>query len=150
MLHQQIKDEIKEALKAREVLRLSVLRGLLAAIINELVAQKRKPDEKLDDNSVLIVIKRAVKQRKESIEQFTKGGRSELAEKEADELAILEIYLPETMGKEEIEKVAKAKQQELGITDKTKMGMLMGAVMKELSGKAEGGDVKEIVESLLG
>lgn len=148
MLHEQIKKEMVEALKAKEEIRLSVLRGLLTAFTNELVANKKKPDEILSDENVLKVIKRSVKQRQDSIEQFTKGGRTELAEKEAKELKVLETYLPESMSKDDILKIAKTKQKELGITDKSKMGMLMGAIMKETKGEADGKDVKEVVESL--
>ena len=92
MLYTKIKDEVKEALKSKDELRLTVLRGIVAACTNELVATKRKPDEDLKDEEVLTVIKRGVKQRKDSIEQFTKGNRPELAKKEEEELKILESY----------------------------------------------------------
>ena len=147
-LQQDIREQIKNALKQKDELRLLVLRGLLAAFINELVTQKRKPQEELSDNEAMVVIKRAAKQRKDSIEQFSKGGRDDLVEKERAELVILEEYLPDTLSKEEIQKVAEAKKKELGITDASQMGQLMGAIMKELGGKADGGDVKEIVSQL--
>jgi hypothetical protein len=148
MLQQQIRDELTGAMKAREETRVSVLRGLITAFTNELVATKRKPQDELSDDEVLNLIKRAVKQRKDSIDQFTKGGRKDLADSELAELVYLEKYLPETMSLDEIEKVAKSKKEELGIDDKAKMGMLMGAIMKELGSKADGGDVKEVVERL--
>ena len=148
MLVQDIRDEMIAAMKGREEVKLRVLRTLIAAFTNELVAQKKKPDEVLDDEGALAVIKRAVKQRLDSIEQFSKGGRNDLVEVEKEELEVLSGYLPEMMGKEEILKVAQAKKQELGIEDKAKMGILMGAVMKELKGKADGGDVKEVVDGL--
>lgn len=148
MLHNQIKEKIKEALKAHNELELSVLRGLSAAFTNELVASKRKPDEILPDEEVLSVIKKQAKQRKDSIEQFKAGGRDELAEKEQEELGILLVYLPEEMGRDEVEKIAKAKKEELGVTDKSKMGILIGAIMKEAKGKADGAVVKEVVDSL--
>ena len=148
MLHQQIKDEIKKAMMAKEALRLETMRGLSAAFTNELVATKRTPQEMLTDEEALKVIKRAANQRKDSIEQFEKGGRPELAEKEKAELAIIETFLPQMMSKDEIRKIAEAKKAELGATDKSKMGMFMGALMKELKGKADGTDVKEVVECL--
>ena len=148
MLYEQITKESIEALKAHDELRLSVLRGMRAAFTNELVAQKRKPTEILNDEEIIAVIRRLAKQRKESIEQFQKGGREDLAEKEEKELDIIETYLPQMMNKEDIHTVVLAKQKELGIEDKSKMGILIGAVMKDLKGKAEGNDVKEIVESL--
>ena len=148
MLHEQIKDEIKEAMKARETVRLNVLRGILTAFVNELIASGKTPQDMIDDEAALTVIKRLAKQRKDSIEQFEKGDRKDLADKEREEFVYLEKYLPQMMSKEEIQKIAEAKKTELGIDDKAKMGMLMGAVMKELKGKADGGDVKEVVEKL--
>ena len=148
MLQNKIKEEVKKAMLAREATRLNVLRGMLAAFTNELVAQKKKPNEELPDEDALNVIKRLVKQRKDSIEQFGKGGRADLVKTEEEELAVLATYLPQTTSKEDIRKVAEAKKVALGITDKTKMGILMGNVMKELKGKADGADVKEVVESL--
>ena len=148
MLHQQIKEETTEALRKKDELRLLVLRGLLSSFTNEVITLKRKPDEMLSDEEAVIVIKRAVKQRKESIEQFNKGGRPELAQKEQQELEMLRVYLPEAMSALDIEKVARAKQIELKITDKAKMGLLMGAVMGELKGNADGAMVKKIVEGL--
>lgn len=148
MLHKKIQEEIKESMRARDTVRLSVLRGLLTAFTNELVAQRRKPDEELTDDEALAVVNKQAKQRKDSIEQFGKGGRNDLVEKEQAELAILKEYLPKEASKEEVEKIVSAKKEELGITDKSKMGLLMGAVMKELKGKADGAQVKEIVEQL--
>jgi uncharacterized protein YqeY len=148
-LHQKIKDQIKEAMKAREEVRLSVLCGLLAGFTNELVATKRKPDGELSDDEALTVIRRAVKQRKDSIEQFTKGGREELADSEKAELAILETYLPQMMSREDVMKIAVAKLAELGVTDKSGAGKFMGALMKELTGRADGDTVKSVVDELL-
>src|SRR3989338_1748647 len=119
-LHQQIKSQIKEAMLKKEALRLSVVRSLVAAFTNELVAKGRKPDGELTDDEALAVIKRAVKQRKDSVEQFKKGGRQDLVHSETAELKILETYVPAQMPAEEIKKVVDAKKQELGITDKSK------------------------------
>lgn len=148
MLQNQIKEEMRDAMKARHEVKLRVLRGIMAAFTNELVAKKRKPDEELSDDEALLVIKRAAKQRQDSIEQFNKGGRTDLAETEEEELKVLEGYMPEMMGEDEIRKVAEAKKTELGVDDKAKMGMLMGAVMSELKGKADGNSVKAVIESM--
>ena len=147
---------------AKDEVRLRTVRGLLSAFVNELVAKKMKPDAMLSDEDALSVIKRAVKQRKDSIEQFTAGNRPDLAESEKAELAILLEYLPETMSRDQIRPIALAKMKELGITDlpaatqnstaqagKSKMGMLMGALSKELKGQAEGADIKAVVDELL-
>jgi len=148
MIYDQIKNELKEAMRAKDEVRLTTIRGLLSAFTNELLVQKMKPGESPSDDLVLSVIKRAVKQRKDSIEQFEKGGRPELAESEKAELTILEAYLPQTMSKEDIKKIAEAKKAEMGIEDKSKAGQLMGAIMKETAGQADGADVKEVVDSL--
>jgi uncharacterized protein YqeY len=96
----------------------------------------------------MTVLKRLAKQRKDSIEQFDKGSRPELADAERAELSIIEKLLPATMSQDDIRKVAEAKKAELGVTDKSKAGILTGAVMKELKGQADGADVKTVVDSL--
>ena len=149
MIHTDIHEQIKEAMRAKDALRLSVLRGLLAAFTNEAVAKKRKPHELLSDEEALAVIKRAGNQRRDSIEQFSKGNRKDLADKETAELNLLEEYLPAQMSREDIEKVAKAKKEALGITDKKDMGRLMGEVMKELKNQADGKVVREVINALL-
>jgi len=146
-LHQDIKKQMIEALKAKDTLRLNVIRGLLSAFTNEAVSKKRKPDEALSDEEALVVISRAVKQRKDSIEQFEKGGRPELAEVEKSELAILGTYLPTQMSQEEVVVFIKKKQVELNM-DKSKKGQFMGIIMKDLNGQADGSMVKEIIDSL--
>lgn len=133
---------------AKDAVRLEVYRGMSAAFTNELVAKGRKPQEMLTDEEALAVITRMSKQRKDSIEQYTAGGRADLADEEKAQLAVIETFLPELMGKDEVETIARAKQAELGITDATKKGMLMAALMKDLKGKADGTVVKEVVDGL--
>ena len=147
-IHETIKSLIKEALKAKDEVRLRTLRSLVTAMTNEVVAKKRKPDEFLTDEEALAVLKRASNQRKDSIEQFENGGRHDLAEPEKAELVIIESFLPEQMSEEDITRVVQAKIAELS-ADKSKVGMLTGAVMKELKGKADGNVVKKIIDSLL-
>ncbi len=149
MLTQQIKTDMIAAMKAREQIKVDTLRGAMTAFTNELVAKGMKPTDEVSDDMAVTVLKRLAKQRKDSAEQFTTGGRPELAEKETAELKILEQYLPQMASREEIEKVARAKKEELGISDKASMGKLMGAVVKEFAGRADGSDVKAVVESLL-
>lgn len=136
-------------MKAHDEVKLRTVRSMLTAFTNELVATGKKPQEMLDDAGVLSVIKRLAKQRKDSITQFEAGGRPELATIEKDELAVLESYLPQMMSQDEIRPIVEKKIAELGAVDKSKMGMLIGSLMKELQGKADGGDVKAVVESLL-
>lgn len=148
-LQQDIKEQIKEAMKGRDEVRLAVVRGLAAAMTNELVAKGKKPTDELTDEEALAVVKRASKQRQDSISQFNAGGREDLASKEEAELKIIEEYLPAQMSREEIEKIAKAKIAELG-ADKSKLGILIGTVVKETNGTADGAVVKKVVQELLG
>ncbi len=148
MLTTQIRKDMVEAMKAKDELRRDTLRGALSSFTNELVAKGRKPTDELSDQDALTVLKRLAKQRKDSVEQFTAGGRPELAEKESREFSIIEKYLPQTASREEIEKVARAKMTELGVTDASGAGKLTGAIIKEFAGSADGGDVKTVVSSL--
>lgn len=147
-LHKQIKGEVKEAMKAKDAVRLSVVRNMISSFTNELVATGKTPQDTLDDAGVLKVIKRLANQRKDSIEQFINGGRPELADSEKAELAVLEKYLPTLMSRDEIKKITLAKKEALGVTDKSKAGQLTGAIMKDLAGKADGVDVKAVVDEL--
>ncbi len=149
LLQNKIHEEMIDAMKAKDATRLRVLRGLVSLFTQELTSTKRTPQDKLEDEEVLTLIRRSVKQRKEASEQFRKGGREDLAENEDAEAEILKKYLPVMMNKDEIEKVVGQKMEELGISNKSGMGKLMGAVMGELKGKADGKDVKEIIEDKL-
>lgn len=148
MLHEQIKNGIKEAMMSKDALRLKVFRGMSAAFTNELVAKNKKPNEVLADEDALAVINRLAKQRKDSIEQFKKGNREDLVKEEEGELSILETFLPKLMERSEVEKIAKQKKEELGVTEVAERGKLMAALMKELKGKADGTMVKEAVDAL--
>lgn len=138
-----------EAMRAKDAVKLQTLRGILSAFTNELVNLKRTPQDMLSDEEALAVIRRAVKQRKDSIEQFVSGGRPELAEDEKAELAVLETYLPAMMSEEDIMKIALAKKEEMGEVDKSKAGQFVGMLMKDLKGKADGDVVKKVVDSIL-
>jgi hypothetical protein len=148
-LHETLKNSIPGALRAHDEVRLRTLRSLVTAMTNEVVAKKRKPDEYLADDEALAVVKRAANQRKDSIEQFEKASRNDLAEPEKAELVIIEGYLPAQMSAVEIEAATKAKAAELGVTSKADANKLIGALMRDLKGKAGGGAVKTVVDSLL-
>ncbi len=148
MLQNDIKESIKEAMKAKDTVRLETLRSMSAAFTNELVSKNKKPSDILTDEEALAVITRLAKQRKDSIEQFKKGAREDLVKEETAQLVILETYLPKMMDKGEVENITRAKKEELGITDPSKKGMLMSALMKDLKGKADGTVVREAVDSL--
>lgn len=147
-LHENIKNQIKEAMKAGDKVRLEVMRGLVTAFTNELVATGHTPQEVLSDEQALVVITRLAKQRKDSIEQFTKGGRMDLVEEETRQLNILSEYLPKLMERGEVEEFVKSKISELETVDLSKKGIFMATLMKDLKGKADGAMVKEIVDQL--
>src|SRR5690348_8763837 len=136
MTQAELKEQMKDAMRAKDSVKLSVIRGLLTACTNEAITKGKGPDGVLTDDEVLSVITRAAKQRKDSISQFEAGGRPELAEGEKAELAIIEAMLPPQMSQDEIVAAAKAKAAEMGVTDKTKANQLMGALMKDLKGRA--------------
>jgi uncharacterized protein YqeY len=149
MLQKQIREELTAAMKAKEEPKLTVLRGLVSAFTQELTATKRTPQDELADDEVLAVIRRGVKQRAEAAEQFRNGGRPELAQKEDSEAEILKAYLPQMISQDEIEPIVTEKIAELKASSKSDAGRVMGAVMAALKGKADGKDVKEVVEKLL-
>jgi len=149
MITADIRAAMVAAMRSKDALRVDTLRGALAAFTNELVAKGRKPTEELSDAEAVTVLKRLAKQRKESAESYEKGGRAELADKERAELAIVEEYLPQMASRDEIERVARAKKDELRIADASGAGKLTGAVMKELGGNADGNEVKEAVQRIL-
>lgn len=146
-IHEDLKKQIPDAMRAKDAVRLQTLRSLVTAMTNEVVNKKRKPDEFLSDDDALAVLKRAANQRKDSIEQFEKAGRNELAEPEKLELAIIEGYLPAQMSEEEVKSAVVAKAAELGVSTKADANKLMGALMRDLKGKADGTLVKQVVDN---
>jgi len=159
-LKEKIQTSLKKAMQEKDELKVSVLRMLMAAIFNkekEKRAKLSKTEEiekldelsKLTDKETIEVISSENKKRKDSIEQYEKGNRQDLADKEKKELEILKDYLPEQMGEEEIRKIVKEKIEELGATSPQDTGKVMGAVMSELKGKADGDMVNKIVQEEL-
>src|SRR3990167_2723509 len=147
-MHDNISNQIKDALKAHDQVRLTTLRGTLAAFTNEAVAKGHTPQDKLTDDEAIAVIRRLVKQRKDSIEQFEKGGRQDLADNEKAEMKILEEFLPAQMSEEKIrEIVEKTLRQAQGDNSPIlkNRGAFIGNVIKETTGKADGALVKRIV-----
>ena len=147
-LEEQIKAELKEAMMAKDAVRLTVIRGLMTDFTNELVATSRTPQELLSDEEALKVITRTAKQRKDAIAQFEAAGRTDLADEDREQLTLLEKYLPQLMSADEVRPIAEAKKAELGVADKSGAGKLIGLLMKELAGKADGAVVKQVVDSL--
>jgi uncharacterized protein YqeY len=144
-LKDQITEDMKVAMRAKDAPRLLTIRGLLAA------CKQREVDERivLDDAAVIAIVDKLVKQRKDSITQFTAGNRPDLVEKEAAELAVLEGYLPQRLGEDEIAAQVAAIVGELGATGPGDMGKVMGAVKAQLAGKADMGLVSAAVKKAL-
>jgi uncharacterized protein YqeY len=141
-LQQSIKDGIKDAMKNKDSVRLTVLRGLSTAFMNYSVANGGTPQSELSDEQTIEIITKESKKRKDSIEQFSAANREDLVESEQAELSVLQEFLPTLMTADEIKPIAAAKIAEMG-ADKSKSGMVVGALMKELKGKADGTDVKK-------
>jgi uncharacterized protein YqeY len=144
----QLSGDLKQAMLSGDDLRKSTLRMLLAAIGSAEVAGSTRKD--LTDAEVLQVVAKQVKQRRESIEEFKKGGRQDLADREAAEMGVLEAYLPAQMSREDIEAEARNVVAEVGASGPADKGKVMKELMARLAGKADGRDVNEAVTSILG
>lgn len=144
---QLINDQIKSAMIAKETLRLETLRSIRAGIIE---FEKNGSGKSLDEESFLKIVQTGVKKRKDSIAQYESANRPELAEKEKTELAILMEFMPQQMGEEEVRSVVQAIATEIGATSQADFPKLIGAVMKQLKGKADGSLIQQTVKSILG
>jgi uncharacterized protein YqeY len=147
-IQEQIKEEMKTSMRARNMQAVTTYRGLMSAFTNEVVAMKQSPDTPISDEDAIKVITREAKRRKDSIAQFTDAGREDLASDEKAELELLEKFLPELMSEEKILEFVSAKKEEIGISDSSEKGKFIGAVMGELKGKADGSLVKKVVDGL--
>lgn len=144
-LKEQINEDMKSAMRAKEAERLGTIRLLLAAM------KQREVDERitLDDAAVVAIVDKLIKQRRDSIAAFQQAGRTDLVDKEAAEVRVLEAYLPQRLSAEEIAKEVEAIVAELGATGPGDMGKVMGAVKSRLAGKAEMGQVSAAVKAAL-
>lgn len=147
-LTERIDADLKDAMRAREPMRLGVLRMLKAALKNTAI-EKGGADAQLDDAEATQVIRKQVKQRQDSFESFEKGGRPELAEKEKAEIAILEQYLPAQMGAEELSRLVREAIAEAGATSKAQMGAVMKFLGPRVAGRADGRTVSQEVQKQL-
>lgn len=147
-LYQTLGDDLKQAMKAGDAFKRDTLRLLQSAIKNVAIEKLVAPID-LADDEVETVIKKLVKQRKDSIVQYRSGGREDLASQEERELALLSSYLPEALGEADLRLIVGEALQESGIVAKDKIGQAMGVVMKKIAGRASGDDVRRVVESLL-
>ena len=147
LLKEQIQKDMIEAMKAKEEIRLGALRMLKAEIMKFEVSGSEKKEAK--DEDVLQLIGKQIKQRDDAAEQYKKGNRPELAEKEEKEAEILKKYLPAQMSEAEVKKIIEDTIKELGATSKADLGKVMGAIMPKVKGKADGKLINQIVGQLL-
>lgn len=147
-LKQRIIDDFKQAFKEKDLEKKSVLSTLQAEMKNkEIELQKR--EEGLNDEELIEVIKKSLKQRYDSVEQYKNANRDDLAQKEQTEAAILEEYLPEQLSAENLERAVREVIEEVGASTKADIGKVMGAAMKKLRGQADGTKVREAAEKML-
>ena len=144
-LLQELQTQMKEALKAKDTERLSVIRMLISEIKKAQIDAKRE----LSDNEIIQVIQRYAKQRKESIKQYREAGREDLAQKEERELQIVSQFLPEPLSEEELERIIDETIKELNASSMKDMGKVMKAVLSKVEGRADGSTVSKIVKSKL-
>jgi len=153
ILKEKIQDDLQEALKGKEKLKTSVLRLLLAAILNKEKEKrfrlKRGEDTPLTDEEIIDVISSEIKKRKEAAELYVGGGRSELADKEKKEIGILQGYLPEQMPEEELKKIVKEAIAKTGAKEQKDMGKVMAELMPRVKGRADNSLISKIVKELL-
>jgi uncharacterized protein YqeY len=148
-MQEQIDADLKDAMRARDAERLSVLRMAKAALMNAAI-EKRGMAGGFGDAEAVGVIRKQVKQRRDSIESFEKGGRPELAAKERKEIEVLTEYLPKPLGEEEIDRLVKEAIAEAGATSKAQMGAVMKIATEKAAGRVEGKQLSQAVQKALG
>ncbi|TCZ75589.1 GatB/YqeY domain-containing protein [Paenibacillus albiflavus] len=144
-LSERLNEEMKQAMKSQDKFKLSVIRMVRSAIKNIEIDQRKT----LDDNEVLEVLSREIKQRKDSLQEFSKAGRDDLTVNLEAEIAILMEYLPQQLTEEEVKAIVQQTIQEVGASSKADMGKVMGALMPKVKGKADGKIVNQFVQQLL-
>lgn len=145
-LKDQLQKDLAEAMKAKDENTVTAIRMLKTSIMK---FETAGPAKKATDEEILQLINKEIKQRKDSIEQYEKGNRPELAAKEKAEMAFLEKYLPPQMSEDEIKTIIKEGIAQTGASSKTDMGRVMGAIMPKVKGKADGGLVNKLVQAML-
>ncbi len=144
-LKEQITEDMKSAMRAKEAERLGAIRLLLAAI------KQREVDERItvDDAGIIAIIEKLIKQRKDSIEQFQKAGRTDLVDQESKELGILQAYMPAQLSAAEVQSAIQKVIADLGASGPQDMGKVIGALKAQLAGKADMGMVSGLVKAAL-
>ncbi|SDM88540.1 hypothetical protein SAMN04487897_101371 [Paenibacillus sp. yr247] len=145
-LSDRLNEDMKQAMKSQDKFKLSVIRMVRSTIKNSEIDLKRA----LDDNEVLDVLTREIKQRKDSLQEFTKAGREDLADNLRAELVILAEYMPQQLSEEEVKAIVQQTIQQIGASSKADMGKVMTALMPQVKGRADGKLINQLVQQLLG
>ncbi len=148
-LKEQLAEDLKAAMRARDAVHLRTIRSLRAALLEREIALRQGGEAQLNEAEELAVVQKQAKQRQDAIEQYEKAGRTDLAEKERAELEVLKAYLPRQLAEAEVRREVQAILAETGATSLREMGTVMGAAMKKLKGKADGRLVQAIVREAL-
>jgi len=146
---ERVDSDLKEAMRAKDAAKLGVLRMLKSALKYSAI-EKSGPEGQLDEAEAVQVIRKQVKQRQDSIESFEKGGRPELVAKEKNELTILQSYLPQQLGSDELARMVEETIREVGATSKAQMGVVMKALQAKVAGRADGKTLSQEVQRQLG
>lgn len=144
-LSERLNEDMKQAMKSQDKFRLSVIRMVRSSIKNAEIDQRKT----LDDNEVLEILAREIKQRKDSLQEFEKAGRTDLTENLAVEIAIISEYMPQQLTEDEIKTIVRQTVQEIGAKSKAEMGKVMSALMPKVKGRADGKLVNQLVQQIL-
>ena len=148
-MNDQLAQDLKQAMRAKDAVRLRTIRSLRAALKEKEIAERRDGEAHLSEEQVLAVVQKQAKQRRDAIAQYEPAGRDDLAAKEQEELEIIEAYLPKQLGDEEIRRVVREIVAATGASSMREMGKVMSATMEQLRGRADGRRVNEIARELL-
>ncbi len=144
-LKERLKNDLKEAMKAKDNFKRDVIRFLMSAVKQVEVDERKE----LSDEDIMKIIQKSVKQREDAIAQYKEGGREDLVEKEQKEAEILKSYLPKQLSDEELKEIVKKVIEEVGASSMKDMGKVMGAAIKKTAGRADGKRINAIVKELL-
>jgi len=145
----KINSDLKEAIKNREETACLTLRGLLAVILNKDKKKEYEKSEKLTDQEIIETVSSEVKKRRDSISDFSKGGRQDLVDKEKKEMEVLLKYLPSQLSDSELRSIVKSAIDEVGASDMSDLGKVMGSLMPKVRGRADGAKTTQLVKEML-
>ena len=148
-LNDQLTEDLKQAMKAKDAVRLRTIRSLRAALKEKEISERRDGEAHLSEEQVLAIVQKKAKQRRDAIAQYEPAGRDDLAAKEQEELEIIETYLPKQLSDEEIRRVVQEVVAATGASSMREMGTVMSATMEQLRGRADGRRISEIARELL-